>query len=91
MANIINLAFLAFGGGGSSGGLLDVNPGLIFWVVVTFVILLVILKKMAWGPILNSLDERENLIKDSIDNAAKAQADAEKLLEENKANLAKAE
>ena len=90
MAKIINLAFLAFSGE-SSGGLLDVNPGLIFWTVITFVILLFILKKMAWGPILNSLNERENFIKDSIDKAEKAQADAEKLLAENNANLAKAE
>jgi len=91
MAKILNLAFLAFNSGESSGGLLDVNPGLIFWTVITFVFLLVILKKMAWGPILNSLNERENFIKDSIDKAEKAQADAEKLLEENNANLARAE
>jgi F-type H+-transporting ATPase subunit b len=91
MAKILNLAFLAFSGGESSGGLLDVNPGLIFWVVITFVLLLIILKKMAWGPILNSLNERENFIKDSIDRAEQAQLEAEKLLEENKANLERAE
>ncbi len=91
MAIINNLAFLAFNGGESSGGLLDVNPGLIIWTVLTFVILLVILKKMAWGPILNSLNEREAFIKDSLDKADKARIEAEKLLEENKANLAKAE
>jgi len=91
MAKILNLAFLAFSGGESSGGLLDVNPGLIFWVVITFVLLLVLLKKIAWGPILNSLNERESFIKDSLEKAEKAQRDAEKLLEENKANLAKAE
>jgi F-type H+-transporting ATPase subunit b len=91
MAKMINLAFLAFSGGESSGGLLDVNPGLIFWVVITFVLLLIILKKMAWGPILNSLNERELFIKDSIDKAEQARIDAEKLLEENKANLARAE
>jgi len=91
MAKILNLAFLAFSGGESSGGLLDVNPGLIFWVVITFVLLLIVLKKMAWGPILNSLNERENFIKDSLEKAEKAQTEAEKLLEENKANLAKAE
>ncbi len=92
MAIINNLAFLAFSGGGeSSGGLLDVNPGLIIWTVITFVILLVLLKKMAWGPILNSLNEREAFIKDSLDKADQARIDAEKLLEENKANLAKAE
>lgn len=91
MAKILNLAFLAFSGGESSGGLLDVNPGLIIWVTFTFIILLFILKKVAWGPILNSLNERENFIKDSLDKAEQAKVEAEKLLEENKANLAKAE
>lgn len=91
MAKILNLAFLAFSGGESSGGLLDVNPGLIIWVTLTFIILLFVLKKVAWGPILNSLNERENFIKDSLDKAEQAKVEAEKLLEENKANLAKAE
>ncbi|VAX24973.1 ATP synthase F0 sector subunit b [hydrothermal vent metagenome] len=92
MAEILNLALLAFSGGGeASGGLLDVNPGLIFWVVVTFIFLLLVLKKIAWKPILASLDEREALIKDSIDSAEKAQKEAEKLLKKNEANLAKAE
>ena len=61
MAIINNLAFLAFSGGGEGpqSMLLDVNPGLIIWVTITFVALLFILKKMAWGPILNSLKERE--------------------------------
>jgi F-type H+-transporting ATPase subunit b len=92
MAYIFNLAFLAFsGGGGPQGGLLDVNPGLIFWVTITFVLLLLLLKKIAWKPILDSLNERETFIKDSLDNAEKAQKEAEKLLEKNNANLAKAE
>jgi F-type H+-transporting ATPase subunit b len=92
MAEILNLAFLAFSEGGEhSGTLLDINPGLIFWVTLTFIILLFVLKKMAWGPILNSLNERENFIKESLEKAEKAQTEAEKLLEENKANLAKAE
>jgi len=93
MAIINNLAFLAFSGGGEGpqSMLLDVNPGLIIWVTITFVALLFILKKMAWGPILNSLKEREEFIKDSLDKAEQARIEAEKLLEENKANLAKAE
>lgn len=91
MAKILNLAFLAFNSSSAQGSLLDVNYGLIFWVTVTFVLLLLILKKIAWGPILNSLNEREGFIKDSIEKAEKAQASAEKLLEENKANLARAE
>ena len=76
---------------GSSGGLLDVNPGLMIWTVVTFILLLFILKKVAWKPILNSLNERETFIKDSLDKAEKARIEAEKMFEENKANLEKAE
>ncbi len=91
MAKIFNLAFLAFSGEGPQSMLLDVNPGLIIWVTITFIALLFVLKKIAWGPILNSLDEREKFIKDSLEKAEKAQIDAEKLLAENKANLAKAE
>jgi len=91
MAAILNLAFLAFSGNGESGGLLNVNPGLIFWVTITFLLLLWILKKMAWKPILKSLDDRENFIKDSITNAENANKEAEKLLEENKNILTKAE
>lgn len=90
------LAFLSslimlYSGGEQSGSLLDINPGLIFWTTVTFVILLLLLKKIAWGPILNSLSERENFIKDSVERAETAKKEAEELLEQNKANLAKAE
>ena len=80
-----------FFSGGAMGGPLDVNPGLILWTVVTFVILLLILKKVAWKPILNSLSERESFIKDSLEKAEKAQAEAEKLVAENRENLSKAE
>lgn len=75
----------------SKGGLLDVNPGLIFWTAVTFIILLLILKKVAWKPILTALDERENYIKNSLAKSEQARDEAEKLLKENKANLDRAE
>ena len=63
LAFLSSIMLLYSGEGG--GSLLDVNPGLIFWTVITFVLLLLILKKMAWKPILSSLDERENFIKES--------------------------
>jgi len=91
MPAFLNMAFLALLNSGEKGGLLDVNPGLIIWTVVTFIFLMLILKKLAWKPILNSLNERETLIKDSLERAEKAQQEAKKLLEENNANLAKAE
>lgn len=89
LANM-NFALFAFAGG-ESGGLLDVNPGLIIWTAVIFVLLLLILRKIAWKPILNALDERESFIKDSLEKAEKAKEEAEKILEENKKNLANAE
>ena len=82
------IAVIASEGG---GGLLDVNPGLMIWTVVTFVILLLILKKVAWKPILEALDKRETEIKNSLEQAENAKDEARKILEENQANLAKAE
>jgi len=74
-----------------SGGLLDPNPGLIFWTTVTFVIVLFILKKFTWVPMLNALEEREKGIQGSIDRAHTAKEEAEEVLRKNKALLAKAD
>jgi F-type H+-transporting ATPase subunit b len=74
-----------------NGTLLDVNPGLIFWTVITFIALMWILKKIAWKPILAALDQRENAIRDALERAEKAKDEAQKLMDENKANLAKAD
>jgi F-type H+-transporting ATPase subunit b len=43
--------------------------GTLFWTTVTFVALLIILRKIAWGPILQSLEERENKISESLEEA----------------------
>lgn len=63
--------------------------GLIFWMVVSFSIILFLLKKFAWKPILDSLKERENTIADALNSAQKAKeemaalkAGNEKLLQE---------
>lgn len=73
------------------GSLLSPNPGLIFWTAVTFLLLLFLLKKLAWQPILTALDDREKNIKSAIERAEKAKEDAEKTLEENKKALQNAE
>jgi F-type H+-transporting ATPase subunit b len=85
----LTLSVIASGEGG--GTLLDVNPGLIIWTIVTFIILLFLLKKVAWKPILSALDQREKEIKDSLEQAEKANEEAQKILDENQASLAKAE
>jgi F-type H+-transporting ATPase subunit b len=83
--------FLLLYSGGEKGGLLDVNPGLIFWTIITFLILLFILKKTAWQPILQALKEREDNIRASLEKAEQARKEAEEILEKNKKNLAEAE
>ncbi|MFN4110695.1 MAG: F0F1 ATP synthase subunit B [Ignavibacteria bacterium] len=83
--------FLLLYSGGEKGGLLDVNPGLIFWTIVTFLILLFILKKTAWKPILQALKEREDNIRASLEKAEQARKEAEEILEKNRKNLSEAE
>ena len=67
----------------------DFSIGLFFWQTLLFVLLLLLLKKYAWKPMLNAVNEREEGIKNALDSAEKAkremenlQADNQKLLKE---------
>jgi F-type H+-transporting ATPase subunit b len=71
--------------------MLSINPGLIIWTFIIFALLLVILAKVAWKPLIASLKARENAIADSLSRAEQARADAERLIAENKQERAKAE
>jgi F-type H+-transporting ATPase subunit b len=73
------------------GGLLNPSTGLIFWTVLTFLILLVLLRAVAWKPILQALKDREDNIAKSINRAETARNEAENILAQNKELLAKAE
>ena len=71
--------------------LITPDVGLLFWTLVSFIILYIILRKFAWGPILGAVKEREESIKaalDAADNAKKEmenlKADNEKILNEAK-------
>ncbi len=70
--------------------LLSVNPGLIIWQILIFVILLFVLKKIAWKPLLTALNSREESIKDTITQAETLKKEAEELIEQNRKNLAEA-
>ena len=59
--------------------MLEVHGGLLAWTVLTFVLLLVVLKKVAWGPILDALEARENEIKDALNAAEKAREEAKQV------------
>jgi len=62
----------------------DINKGVIFWTVIIFGILLVILWRLGWPEILKMVEEREHRIQKQLDEAEKARAEAQKLLEEHK-------
>jgi len=71
--------------------LLQPALGLFVWVAFTFLLLVFLLGKFAWGPILNGLKEREEGIRDALSSADKArqemanlQSDNQKLLNEAK-------
>lgn len=70
--------------------LLSPGLGLIIWNFVAFLVLLFLLKKFAWKPILKSLNEREANIADSIATADKVRAEMAQLKSENESLLAKA-
>lgn len=71
--------------------LLSVEPGLLIWTIIIFFVLLLILKKFAWGPLLKSLNDREQSIKDAVERAETLKQEAEQILAQNKAMLAKAD
>ena len=57
---------------------LSFDPGLFMWTIVTFIIVLIILKWKAWGPLVHALDKRAEDIKNALSAADKAKEDAEK-------------
>lgn len=64
--------------------------GLIFWMCISFGLILLILKKFAWKPILNMLHEREASIQDALDAAEKAKEEMKALQSSNEKILADA-
>ena len=59
--------------------LVQPDPGLFIWTIVTFLGLLWALKKLAWGPLLEALETRQNAIRKSLDDAQQAKAELERL------------
>ena len=64
--------------------------GLLFWMVVSFSILLIILRKFAWKPLLKMLQDREDEIAKSLDSANEAKLQMEKLVSSNEAMMREA-
>lgn len=67
--------------------LLDVNPGLVVWTLVTFLVVVLVLKKFAWDVILRALDERAETVQNDIKKASELRLEAEALLKDYEARL----
>ena len=88
------LASEGSGNGDTSGWMekwLSFDPGLFLWTIVTFFIVLAILKWKAWGPLINALDKREEDIREALASAEKARQDAEKASSEYEDMMRKAQ
>ena len=64
--------------------------GLIFWTTVVFTLLVLLLKKFAWKPILSAVDERNQSIKNSLIQAEKARNEMSELTANNEKIIAQA-
>jgi len=75
---------------------LEINPlvlpdiGLVFWNTIAFLVLLIVLGKFAWKPILKAIHDRESGIEDTLKKADKMKAEIAAMQNENEALLAKA-
>ena len=70
--------------------LVSPNPGLILWTAITFLILLYILRKYAWKPILKAVTDRENSIESALLKADAVREEMARLTTENEAVLKQA-
>lgn len=71
----------------SSPGIMNVNPGLMVWTAVTFVILLVVLRFLAWKPLIAGLEAREQRIRDALQHAERNRQESTELLAQHRAAL----
>ena len=60
--------------------LVQLDPGLFVWTILTFLLLFALLAKFAWKPLLKALSEREEKIRSSLEQAEEAQQKLEQLV-----------
>ena len=63
--------------------LVQPDPGLYIWTILVFVVLVVLLTKFAWRPLLDALDRRQESIRKSLDDARQARQELERLRTES--------
>lgn len=74
----------------ASSPLTKIIPGLMIWTLVFFFITFWVLKRYAFGPIQKMIDDRRERIRQSLEEADKARAESQRLLEEHRKLIAEA-
>lgn len=87
--NILGV-ILQHAAGGQTSPFFNLDPGVMIWTLVIFLGLVLVLGKFAWRPILGALEARERRIQAVLDAAAHDRAEAERVLEEHRKQLAQA-
>ncbi|MEK6536312.1 MAG: F0F1 ATP synthase subunit B, partial [Actinomycetota bacterium] len=70
--------------------MINPEPGLVIWTLVTFVLLFLFLRKFAFGPLQNMIDARRDSIQESIKAAEETRREAERMLAEYRESIASA-
>lgn len=83
--NLVTAAVQEEGG----ADLLSPNGGLMFWTIVIFALLLVILSRFAFKPMLAAVEARERSLQDQLDAAKRDREEAERVLADHRAQLEK--
>ncbi len=86
----LNCLFAGDGGGSWINDWLMPNTGLTLWTIVTFLLLLVVLRWKAWGPLMDALDGRSQQIEESLSKAEKIIEDQAQNAKDNEKILDKA-
>jgi F-type H+-transporting ATPase subunit b len=63
--------------------LVQPDPGLFIWTILTFLVLLTLLARFAWRPLLTALENRQEMIRKALDDAQKAKQELERLQQES--------
>ena len=70
--------------------LVQPDPGLFIWTIATFLVLLFLLQRFAWKPLLDALENRQETIRKSLDDADQAKTELQQVQEESNRIVAKA-
>jgi F-type H+-transporting ATPase subunit b len=71
--------------------MLDPHAGLMIWTVISFLVLVGLMKALAWGPLLGVVEAREQALRDEREKAEKARQEAENIHKDLEARLANAQ